>query len=270
MRVLAINDISCIGKCSLSVSLPLISACGVTCDVLPTALLSTHTGGFVGYTFRDLTNDIPDILAHWKTLGVRFDAVYSGYLGSEEQIDLVLKIKDEFLTENGVLVVDPVMGDNGELYAGFTPAFVAKMQDLCRAADYILPNETEAAFLAQLPYPLQHPEEALEKLKTLCRRPIITGVAEQDQVVVHYADARGVCRRYATHRVQGFFPGSGDVFASVFVGALAKGEPQERAVQLAADFTTDSIQRSSTEVDDKRYGLNFEQEIYTLLKKLHG
>ena len=270
MRVLAINDISCVGKCSLSVSLPLISACGVTCDVLPTALLSTHTGGFEGYTFRDLTDDIPGILAHWKTLGIRFDVVYSGYLGSEKQIDLVLKIKDEFLTDNGLLVVDPVMGDNGELYAGFTPIFVEKMRDLCRAADYILPNETEAAYLAQLPYPLHHPEEALEKLKTLCRRPIITGVAENEQVNVHYADARGVCRRYATRRVQGFFPGAGDIFASVFVGVLSRGDSQERAVTLAADFTTDSIARSKTEVEDKRFGLNFEKEIFTLLHKLHS
>ena len=270
MRVLAINDISCVGKCSLSVSLPLISACGVTCDVLPTALLSTHTGGFTGYTFRDLTDDIPSVLAHWKTLGIRFDVIYSGYLGSEKQIELVLNIKDEFLSENGILVVDPVMGDNGELYDGFTPAYVEKMRNLCKAADYVLPNETEAAYLAQLPYPLQHPEEALEKLKTLCHKPIITGVTENEQVIVHYADYRGVCRRYATRRVHGFFPGSGDIFASVFVGALAKGEPQERAIALAADFTTDSIARSQSEVADKRYGLNFEKEIYSLLQKLYS
>lgn len=269
MRVLAVNDISCVGKCSLSVSLPLISACGVTCDVLPTALLSTHTGGFEGYTFRDLTDDFPSIMAHWKTLDIRFDVLYSGYLGSEKQIDLVLALKKEFLTENGVFIVDPVMGDNGQLYAGFTDAFVEKMRGLCKQADYILPNETEAALLSALPYPLPYPEEALEKLKTLCARPIITGVEQDKMISVHYADNRGVCRRFPTERVAGFFPGSGDIFASVFVGALARGESQERAVALAAEFTTDCIKRSATEVEDKRYGLNFEKEIYTLLKKLN-
>lgn len=269
MRVLAVNDISCVGKCSLSVSLPLISACGVTCDVLPTAILSTHTGGFENYTFRDLTEDIPAVLAHWKTLGIQFDFIYSGYLGSEKQIDLVLALKKEFLAQNGVLVVDPVMGDNGELYAGFTPAFVEKMRKLCKQADYILPNETEAAYLAALPYPLPHAEEALEKLKTLCPRPIITGVEKEEELVVHYADGRGVCRRYPAKRVSGFFPGSGDIFASVFVGALARGKSQEQAVALATDFTTAAIRRSKTEVEDKRYGLNFEKEIFTLLKKLN-
>ena len=124
MRILAINDVSCVGRCSLTVSLPIISACGVECNVLPTALLSTHTGGFDGYTFRDLTGDIPSILAHWKTLGLKFDCIYSGYLGSIEQIELVSRIQEEFLTEGGIFVVDPVMGDNGNLYRGFTEEYV--------------------------------------------------------------------------------------------------------------------------------------------------
>ena len=270
MRVLAVNDISCIGKCSLSVSLPLISACGVTCDVLPTAILSTHTGGFENYTFRDLTNDIADILAHWKSLGVRFDILYSGYLGSEKQIDLVLKIKEEFLSDTGIFVVDPVMGDNGKLYSGFSHSFVDKMKTLCMTADYILPNQTEAALLSGLSYPLLHAEEALEKLKTLCPRPIITGVERGENISVHYVDNRGICRSFSTEHVADFFPGSGDVFASVFVGVLARGENHERAVALAAEFTTNAIKRSAVEVHDKRYGLSFEKEIYTLLKKING
>ena len=183
---------------------------------------------------------------------------------------LVADLCRESAAKGCTVFVDPVMGDNGALYAGFTPAFVEKMRGLCKQANYILPNETEAAFLSALPYPLPHPEEAIEKLKTLCSRPIITGV-EQDKIIsVHYADGRGVCRRFPTERVAGFFPGSGDIFASVFVGALAKGKSQEQAVALATDFTTAAIRRSKTEVEDKRYGLNFEKEIYTLLKKLNG
>ena len=135
MRVLAINDISCVGKCSLTVALPIISACGVTCDILPTALLSTHTGGFTGYTFRDLSEDIPAILAHWKSLGLKYDYIVSGYLGSIDQIDMVRSVKDDFLKEGGTMIVDPVMGDNGKMYAHFDDKFVQEMKGLCRCAD---------------------------------------------------------------------------------------------------------------------------------------
>jgi pyridoxine kinase len=161
------------------------------------------------------------------------------------------------------------MGDNGKLYSGFTPSFIEKMRTLCKAADYILPNETDAALLAKLPYPLPCAKTAVRELKTLCSRPVITGVEQDKIIAVHYADKSGECQRFPTERVAGFFPGSGDIFASVFVGALARGESQERAVALAAEFTTDCIKRSATEVEDKRYGLNFEKEIYTLLKKLN-
>ena len=142
MRVLAINDISCVGKCSLTVALPVVSACGVTCDVLPTALLSTHTGGFEGYTFRDLSDEIPAVLKHWESLGLTFDFIYSGYLGNVSQIETVREIKRRFLKRNGKFIVDPVMGDGGKLYAHFDFHFVEKMRVLCEEADFILPNVT--------------------------------------------------------------------------------------------------------------------------------
>ncbi len=269
MRVLAINDISCVGKCSLSVSLPILSACGVTCDVLPTAILSTHTGGFSGYTFRDLTSDIPDILRHWKSLGICFDFIYSGYLGSEEQIALVSQIKKDFLVKGGKFIVDPVMGDSGELYAGFNESYVEKMRELCREADYILPNLTEACYLANVPYP-EFSTDVLEKLKTLCRRPIVTGIKEKENILVAYNGKTGQMETYSSENVEGFFCGAGDVFASAFVGALAKGKSETQAIVLAADFTTAAIRRSAKEVPDKRYGLNFEAEIFTFLKNLNN
>lgn len=272
MRVLAINDISCVGRCSLAATLPIVSACGVECNVLPTAMLSTHTGGFEGYTFRDLTADIPDILKHWKSLHLQFDYICSGYLGSIEQIEMVLRIKREFLKENGTFIVDPVMGDSGKLYAGFTEAFVEKMRSLCASADYILPNVTEACYLTGIPYPLtsKNAAEALHRLQKLCPRPIITGVTENDSISVYFSlDKDDVCS-YAHKNVEGFFCGAGDVFASAFVGALAKGKSADRAIELASDFVTAAIRRSSKEVPDKRYGLNFEAEIFPFLQALNS
>lgn len=272
VRVLAINDISCVGRCSLAATLPIVSACGVECNVLPTAILSTHTGGFEGYTFRDLTTDIPDILKHWKSLGLKFDYICSGYLGSIEQIDMVLRIKKEFLTENGRFIVDPVMGDSGKLYAGFTETYVEKMRLLCAEADYILPNVTEACYLTGMPYPLTkaNVNQALGKLQTLCPRPIITGITDENSISVHFSLCKGHLSSYEHENVEGFFCGAGDVFASAFVGCLARGKSADRAIELASDFVTAVIQRSSKEVPDKRYGLNFEAEIFPFLIELNS
>ena len=269
MRVLAVNDISCVGKCSLSVSLPILSACGVTCDVLPTAILSTHTGGFSGYTFRDLTGDIPAILKHWESLGIRFDFLYSGYLGSIEQIELVENLKRNFLRDGGKFIVDPVMGDNGALYAGFTPQFVEKMRELCKQADFILPNATEACYLANIPYPTDDAYALTEALLKVCPRPIVTGFLENGKNCVYYADDNGI-RKYANENVDGFFCGAGDIFASAFTGALARGKSETDSIRLATDFVTASIRRSAIEVPDKRYGLNFEKELFAFLQKLNA
>ena len=271
MRVLAINDVSCVGKCSLAASLPIISACGVECNVLPTALLSTHTGGFTGYTFRDLTDDIPDILRHWETLGLKFDYICSGYLGSIQQINLVADIKKRFLADGGKFIVDPVMGDSGKLYAGFTPEYIEKMRGLCREADYILPNVTEACYLADMPYPLSQNQavEVLEKLKKLCKKPIVTGILEDKNIFVNYIDENGKACAYAHENVEGFFCGAGDVFAAAFIGCLARGKTEKSAIELASNFVTAAIQRSAIEVPDKRYGLSFEKEIFGFLQALN-
>lgn len=272
MRVLAINDISCIGKCSLTATLPIISACGVECNVLPTAILSTHTGGFTGYTFRDLTEDIPNILTHWKSLGLKFDFIYSGYLGSIEQIEMVANIKAEFLTEGGKFIVDPVMGDGGKLYAGFTPEYVAKMRSLCAEADYILPNVTEACYLADMPYPLTpaNADIAVRKLQAYCPSPIVTGIVDKESVTVAFADETGNLCTYAHENVEGFFCGAGDVFASAFTGCLARGKSEKDAIALASDFAAACIRRSAKEVPDKRFGLPFEKEIFPFLLKLNS
>lgn len=269
MRVLAINDVSCVGRCSLTVSLPVISACGVTCDVLPTALLSTHTGGFQGYTFLDLSSEMEKITAHWRALGLRFSHIYSGYLGNAQQIDLVLAVRREFLEKDGVFIVDPVMGDGGKLYDGFNEEYVEKMKTLCKEAIYVLPNLTEACYLADISYASAPTGEAIvEKLRSLCARPIVTGIVSDDKISTYYATDDGVSS--LTHEnVDGFFHGAGDVFASAFVGALAKGKTESEAIAIASDFTAAAIRRSATETD-KRFGLNFEAELPYLVKKINA
>lgn len=272
MRVLAINDISCVGKCSLTTALPITSACGVECNVLPTAILSTHTGGFTGYTFRDLTEDIGGILHHWKSLGLKFDYIVSGYLGSMAQIDLVAEIKREFLADGGKFIVDPVMGDAGRLYAGFTAEYVKKMRELCKEADYILPNVTEAAFLADVPFPItkENAQETLDKLLELCPMPIVTGIMDGEEISIHFTDCKGSANVIAHKNVEGAFHGAGDVFAAAFVGCLARGKNVAESIQLSSDFTVASIVRSAVEVPDKRYGLNFEMELFPFLEKLNS
>lgn len=270
MRVLAINDVSCVGKCSLTAALPIISACGVECTVLPTAILSTHTGGFTGYTFRDLTEDIDGILRHWKSLDLKFEYILSGYLGSIEQIELVSLVKKEFLADGGKFIVDPVMGDGGTLYAGFTDAYVEKMRALCAEADFILPNVTEACFLSRLPYPLTKANAglALERLTALCPAPVVTGLTDETGIAVLYKDETGKTQSVSHENVEGFFCGAGDVFASAFVGCLASGKNAADSISLAADFVAAVIRRSAKEVPDKRFGLNFEKELFPFLQKL--
>ena len=277
MRVLAINDISCVGKCSLTVALPIISASGVTCDILPTAILSTHTGGFSGYTFRDLSEDIPAMLAQWKTLGLQYDIIISGYLGSISQIEMVKSIKRDFLEEGGLMIVDPVMGDNGVLYSHFDQKFVEEMKGLCRTADVIVPNLTEACFLTDTAFSSVTEKDysaILAKLKALCPRPSVTGCdvtgADGTKSYVFYTDEKGNGKSYATQKIEGAFHGAGDVYASALVGCLARGVDTDSAVRIAAEFTTDSIRQTALDGTEARYGLNSESQMYAYLKALDG
>ena len=194
-------------------------------------------------------------------------------MGSIAQIELVSYVKKEFLTDNGVFIVDPVMGDGGKLYAGFSENYIAKMRELCRTADYILPNVTEACYLADIPYPVDlksiNKENLFSALQKICKRPIVTGLTDNGTVSVLYTDETENILSYSHENVQGFFHGAGDVFSAAFVGALARGKEETTAVRLASEFTAASIRRSAKEVPDKRYGLNFEAEIFSFLKNLN-
>lgn len=275
-RVMAVHDLSCFGKCSLTVALPILSAAGAEVTALPTAVLSTHTGGFTGYTFRDLTEDLPAITEHWKTLSLRFDAIYTGYLGSFEQLKLVSKIIDSFRGKDTLVCIDPVMADGGKLYPAFQPDFPAGMAKLCAKADLIVPNMTEAALLLgeeyrEGPYDEEYLMHLLRGLSALGpRRIVLTGVwSEPEHLGCAVYDAKTCKIGYAlSRRIEGSYHGTGDVFASALLGGLLRGLTLRDAAQIAADFTAGSIRRTHNAGTDVRFGVNFEAGLPGYLRKL--
>lgn len=274
-RIVSIQDVSCLGKCSLTVALPIISAMGVECSIVPTAVLSTHTM-FSGFTCKDLTDQIEPIAAHWKESGLGFDAVYTGYLASAEQIDYVCAFFDTFRQEGGMVVVDPVMADNGKLYPAFGPDFPAQMARVCAKADLILPNLTEASLLTGLPYRTEQDEgyikELLQALAALGPRYVaLTGVSfEPDKLgVMYYDKVTGQYGSYFTQRLPASFHGTGDIFASTCVGGLTRGLPLGDALALAADYTVESIRLTLESPDANWYGVEFERAIPYLVQRMN-
>ena len=265
-KIVSIQDISCFGKCSLTVALPIISAMGIETAVIPTAVLSTHTGeGFKNYTFRDLTSDIPAIAAHWKSMDLKFDALYTGYLGSQEQVQIVSDFFDDFGTDDNYIIVDPVLGDAGKLYAGFTPSFVAEMRRLCSKADFILPNITEVSFLLDIPYTEDYDEDyikdVLVKLSELgCKTPIITGVHFDDKLqgAAAYDSVNDKFYFSFGKNINSRFHGTGDIFSSVFSGACALGKNIQQCLDIAVKFTLDCIEATIPHMEETWYGSCFE------------
>lgn len=264
-RAVTIQDISCFGKCSLTVALPVISAMGIETAVIPTAVLSTHTGGFSGYTFRDLTGDIPDIANHWKSLNLKFNAVYTGYLGSMEQIDIVSDFIDDFRTGDNVIIVDPVLGDNGRFYAGFGKDFAERMSGLCSKADYIIPNMTEASFMLNIPYTEDYDrayvEDVLRKLAGLgCKTPILTGVhfdSEKQGAAAYDSVNDRFCYSFSEN-IDRSVHGTGDIFASVFTGAVTLGKDIQKSLDIAVNYTVECIKATIPYFDEMWYGSCFE------------
>ncbi len=273
-RIVTIQDISCFGKCSLTVALPIISAMGIEACAVPTAVLSTHTGGFTGYTYRDLTQDIPNIAKHWKNLDIKFDAVYTGYLGSFEQIKIVSDFFDEFKTDDNLLIVDPVMGDKGKFYAGFTNAFAAEMRGLCKKADVILPNLTEAALLLNEEYVgdsygENYIKEMLIRLSRIGTKIVVlTGVSfdKNSQGVMSYNRETGEFSGYFNENIPGYFHSTGDVFSSVISGALTLGFDMGKAVKTAVDFTVSCIKNTLGCEKEHWYGVKFEECLPDLIE----
>lgn len=273
-RVLTIQDISCVGQCSLTVALPIISACGVETAPLPSGVLSTHTGGFSGYTFRDLTDDIPAIEAHWQKEGITFDAIYTGYLGSTRQIDMVSHIMDTCLNSGAKTIVDPAMADNGKLYYGFDMDFVKQMAILCAKADIIVPNITEACFMTGIEYKTEYDKayimsiiDALTKLGT--KTIVLTGVTYNSDTTGVVVFENGEYSYYEHKKLEGGCHGTGDVYASAFTGALMRGFKTFDAAALAADFTLLCIEKTLPDSKNHWYGVKFETCIPELIQMIN-
>ena len=265
-RVAAIHDMSGFGRCSLTVAIPILSVMGIQCCPLPTAFLSTHTGGFEGFTFLDMTDELPKVAAHWKSLGLGFQAVYSGFLGSERQIAIVEDFLREFRGPDTLAVIDPVMGDHGTVYQTYTPAMCAGMARLAELADVITPNLTEAALLLDIPYgelPVGEAgcREIVERLSLDGRRSVVlTGASTAPELTGAMCfDARtGQTEAVQTRRVPQEFHGTGDVFASVLTGALVQGASLPDAVRQAVDFVRACAERTARAGIPMREGVEFE------------
>lgn len=272
-KILTIQDISCVGQCSLTVALPILSACGIETCVLPSAVLSTHTAGFSGYTFRDLTEDMPAIKDHWVKEGIRFAAIYTGYLGSTKQIAYVTDIFNATADENCIKVVDPAMADNGKLYPGFDAEFVEAMKDLCAKADYIVPNITESCFLTGLEYKTEYDKAYidghLQALTALgCRNIILTGVSYRPGKTGIVVVENGVERYYEHDLLPNSCHGTGDIYASAFVGALVRGKDAYTSAQIAADYTMACIVETAKQ-ENHWYGAAFEPVLMKLIQALN-
>jgi len=283
-RIVTVQDISCVGKCSLTVALPVISAMGVETAVLPTAVLSTHTA-FKGFTFRDLTDEIEPVCTHWEQQKITFDAVYTGYLGSFKQLELMKKMFSRFGGKNTLIFVDPCMADNGKLYPGFTKEFAFAMAELAGRADVIVPNLTEASYMLGIPYRESGYDETyikdiLKKLAALgSKRVIIKGITfDKDQKtlkgitgkigIMSYDAAADTFSSYFHEKLPTSFHGTGDIFASVCVGALMRGWTLEKAYMLAADYVVESIKATIARKDYNWYGVDFETVVPYLVRRL--
>ena len=272
-RILTVQDISCLGQCSGTVALTVLSACGLETCIIPSAVLSTHTGGFKGYTFRDLTEDIPAIQKHWLDTGITFDAIYTGYLGNHEQIDDVKSIFSTLLVPDGKIIVDPAMGDNGVLYDGFDMEHVEEMKRLCEGADAILPNVTEACLLTGMPYKERHSaayvEELMSKLTFLgATHIVVTGVCPNDKETGVAILSDGELTYYMHKLIDRTFMGTGDIYSAAVTGAWVRGRDFRYAARLAADFTIKCIEKTLSD-PDHWYGVKFERALPYLVEQLN-
>lgn len=266
-RIATIQDISCIGKCSLTTAIPILAAAGIETAVIPTAVLSVHTA-FDSFTFKDLTDEIEKITDNWKVHDFKFDGIYTGYLGSIKQLDIVSRFIDTFRGDNTTVIIDPVMGDHGRLYSGFTPEFPEAMKELCKKADIIVPNLTEAAFLTGTEYLTEYSETDIKKLLTKLAKlgapvTVLTGVSvgEEQYGVMAYNSVTDTFFSYYDEKIERTFHGTGDIFASAFSGAVLNDISVNKAMEIAVKYVIKSIKKTIEDEKSVWYGVNFEQVI---------
>ncbi len=273
-RILTVQDISCVGKCSLTVALPIISAAGVEAAVLPTAVLSTHTA-FPEYTFRDLTDEMQPIADVFERLGLNFDALYTGYLGSPAQIDFIEKLIDR-ADKRMFVEIDPVMADNGLLYPGFTQEVADRMAKLCSKAALMSPNLTEASFMLHIPYRENYDEayirDVLVRLTDMgAGCAAITGVTlgkERIGVYAYHADTKEFFF-YDNEKLPVSYHGTGDIFASATLGAVMRGKSVDDALHIAVDYTLACMKKTLIDENRRFYGVNFEEALPSYIRSVN-
>lgn len=272
-RIVTLQDISCVGRCSITVALPVISAMGVECGILPTAVLSNHTM-FKTFTCKDLTDQIDPIAKAWASQDITFDGIYTGYLASGEQCQEVVNFFEQFSNSGNLTLVDPAMADNGKLYPAFDDAFPAEMAKVCAKADIILPNITEACLLTGTEYRTEYDEAyidgLLHKLLDLgCKTAVITGVSyEPGKLGVTYLDRSGKRFSYFTRHCPQSYHGTGDLYASTVLGGIMRGLPLGDSLALAADFVVACIEATASSKAARWYGVEFESQIPELCRML--
>jgi len=275
-KIVTIQDISCYGQCSLTVAQPIVSACGVETAIIPSAVLSTHTGGFTGYTFTDLTEDIPKIREHWVKEGIKFDCVLSGYLGSLTQIQYVRDLWRDVLKDDGLKIVDPAMADNGKLYYGFDETFARAMGVLCGESDICLPNLTEACFMTGYKYEpgvqtREYVDGLIDELKKLgVKKLILKGISfEEGKLgIIVYDSKSGEKKEYFTEKLEKSSHGTGDCYAAAFTGAVMQGESEYDSAVLATDFVVRCLKDTADDASHW-YGVKFERALPMLVERLN-
>ena len=268
-RILTIQDISCVGQCSMTVALPILSACGHETCILPTAVLSTHTGGFGKPAVVHLEGAVEPFWHHWQENGITFDGILVGYIGNVSGIQAVREIAENLLAPEGLLIVDPAFGDHGKIYSGLSDAYVAEMTALCEQADILLPNLTEAALFAGMPYREDPDENYVSAVLDNLSNPqvVLTGIGYREGETGVVLQQGGRRFHYAHQKLGKSYHGTGDMFAASFTGALMQGKPAEEAVRIAAEFVCRSI-RNTMEAPAHWYGVKFETALPYLIGEL--
>lgn len=266
-RILTVQDISCVGQCSMTVALPILSAWGHETCILPTAVLSTHTGGFGKPAVHHLATDLEAIWRHWQRQGIFFDAIYTGYLGSAAAAEQVMALSQSLLVPGGELIVDPAMADHGRVYSGLDGECVEAMLALSRQADILLPNITEAAMLAGIPWREDLDEGYVAELLSglPCEKVVLTGAGYREGETGVETRENGIHRRYTHARLGGNYHGTGDIFAACFTGARVKGNSLIQSASIAGDFVCTAI-RNTIACPAHDYGVKFETALPELIR----
>ena len=271
-KVLTIQDISCYGSCSTTVALPILSAFGIETVILPSAILSTHTAGFKDFTVLDLTDEMPKIINHWINEGIKFDAIYTGYIGDVRQFDYILECKEKLLKEDGLFIVDPAMADNGKLYPALNDDIVSGMKRIVSIADYILPNITEACFLTGNKYQSDQDDLFINYLisdlyRLGAKNVILTGVSDDPESLgaVSYDGMQKIT--VLKEWVEKSYHGTGDIFSSLVVAGIMNGLDIKSNLDIATDFIIDSIYNT---MDDPNhdYAVKYEPILKKYVNKM--